>query len=82
LGPASGESGFESTAIETSSKESSQVPFDIVQRKTLVPVGKPETAVVGEVASIKEADPEMTVQSPVPMSGALAAKTEVVEQMD
>ncbi len=73
--------GFSSTEIETSSKESAQVPFEMVQRKMLVPAGKPETAVVEEVASVNEAEPEMTVQSPVPMSGVLAVRTDVVAQI-
>jgi hypothetical protein len=82
LGPASGERGFESTVIETSSNEAAQVPFEIVQRNTVVPADKPETEVVAEVASANEAAPEVTVQSPVPMSGMFPARVVVVAQMD
>jgi len=55
--------------------------LEIVQRKMVVPLDKPEIEVVAEVASVNDAEPEITVQSPVPMSGELAAKTEVVEQI-
>jgi hypothetical protein len=82
LGPASGESGFESTWIDTSSKLGVHVPFEIVQRNTVVPAARPEIEVVGEVASANEAAPEVTVQSPVPMSGMFPAREEVVAQMD
>ena len=81
FGPASGESGFESTTIDTSSNESAHVPLEIVQRKMVVPLDKPEIEVLGEVASVNDAEPEITVQSPVPESGILPARTEVVEQI-
>ena len=57
------------------------VPFEIVQRNTVVPADKPEIEVVAEVASANVAAPEVTVQSPVPVSGTLAARFEVVAQM-
>jgi hypothetical protein len=80
FGPASGESGFSSTVTETSSNESVHVPFEIVQRKTVVPADKPEIEVVAEVASANEAAPEVTVQIPVPISGTLPARVVVVAQ--
>jgi hypothetical protein len=73
--------GFSSTVTETSSNESEHVPFEIVQRNTVVPADRPEIEVVAEVASANEAVPEVTVQSPVPESGTLAARFEVVAQM-
>jgi hypothetical protein len=82
FGPASGERGFESTWIDTSSKLGVHVPFEIVQRNTVVPADKPEIEVVANVASANEAAPEVTVQSPVPVSGTFPERTEVVAQMD
>jgi hypothetical protein len=81
FGPASGESGFSSTVTETSSNEATHVPFEIVQRSTVVPVGRPETEVVANVASAKEAVPEVTVQSPVPVSGTFPERMDVVAQI-
>jgi hypothetical protein len=81
LGPASGESGFASTWIDTSSKLGVHVPLEIVQRNTVVPADRPETEVLATVASAKEAAPEVTVQSPVPMSGMFAERTDVVAQI-
>ncbi len=66
----------------TSSKESLQVPFEIVQRKTLFPTESPEAPDVGEVALSKMAVPEITDQSPVPIVGELAESDAVVEQID
>ena len=74
--------GFSSTVTETSSNESVQVPFEIVQRNTVVPSDKPEIEVVAELASANEAAPEATVQSPVPVSGTFPARVVVVAQMD
>ena len=74
--------GFSSTVTETSSNESVHVPLETVQRNTVVPADKPEIEVVAEVASANEAAPEITVQSPVPMSGILPARVVVVAQMD
>ena len=64
-----------------SSKESEQVPFEIVQRKTLFPIESPDTPDVGEVALSKIAVPEITVQSPVPIVGELAESEALVEQI-
>jgi hypothetical protein len=74
--------GFSSTVTETSSNESVHVPFEIVQRNTVVPSDKPEIEVVAEAASANEAAPEVTVHSPVPVSGILPARVVVVAQMD
>jgi hypothetical protein len=65
----------------TFSKESLQVPFEIVQRKTLFPTESPETSDVGEVASSKIAVPEITDQIPVPIVGEFAESVAVVEQI-
>ncbi len=65
----------------TSSKESAQIPFEIVQRKTLFPTESPEAPDVGEVALSKMAVPEITDQSPVPIVGELAESDAVVEQI-
>jgi len=63
-----------------SSKESAQVPFEIVQLKTLFPTESPDTPDVGEIELSKMAVPEITVQSPVPKVGVLAERVEFVAQ--
>ena len=65
----------------TLSKESAQVPFEIVQRKTLFPTESPETPDVVEVALSKMAVPEITDQSPVPRGGEFAERDAVVDQI-
>ncbi len=65
----------------TLSKELLQVPFEIVQRKTLFPTESPETPDVVEAALSKIAVPEITVQIPVPIVGAFAESAAVVEQI-
>jgi hypothetical protein len=64
-----------------SSKDSVQVPMEIVQRKILFPIESPESPDVGEVALSKIAVPEITNQSPVPMVGELAESVATVEQI-
>ena len=79
--PASAVVGFSSTSIVISSNESAQIPFEIVQRKTLFPKESPEAPDVGEVASSKMAVPEISVQSPVPIVGEFAESVAVVKQI-
>jgi hypothetical protein len=64
-----------------SSKESAQIPFEIVQRKTLFPTESPDTPDVGDVALSKIAVPEITDQRPVPIVGEFAESAAVVEQI-
>ncbi len=79
--PASAVVGFSSTSIVISSKESVQVPFEIVQRKTLFPTESPDKPDVGDVALSKMAVPEITDQIPVPIVGAFAESVATVEQI-
>ena len=58
-----------------------QVPFVIVHTKVFTPVVMPVTPDVGDVGVVTVAVPAVTVQSPVPTTGALAAKVAVAEQM-
>ena len=58
-----------------------QVPFVIVQVKVFTPVDNPVTPEVGLVGVVTVAVPAVTVQSPVPTIGALAAKVAFGEQM-
>jgi hypothetical protein len=58
-----------------------QVPFEIVQRKTLFPTESPDTPDVEEVELSKIAVPEITVQMPVPTVGEFAESVAVVEQI-
>ena len=53
----------------------------IVQVKVFTPVVKPVTPDVGLVGLVTVAVPAVTVQSPVPTIGALAAKVAVGEQI-
>ena len=63
------------------SEEAAQVPFEIVQLKTLFPTESPETPDVGEVTSSKMAVPEITVQIPLPTIGTFPFKELVVLQI-
>jgi len=65
----------------TLSNEAAQTPFEIVQRSTLFPTESPDTPEVGEVTLSKMAVPEITVQSPSPITGELAESEAVVEQI-
>ena len=58
-----------------------QVPFVIVHTKVFTPVVKPVTPLVGDVGVVTVAVPAVTVQSPVPTTGAFAAKVAVAEQI-
>ena len=58
-----------------------QVPFVIVHTNVFTPVVNPVTPLVGDVGVVTVAVPAVTVQSPVPTTGALAAKVAVAEQM-
>ena len=58
-----------------------QVPFVIVHTKVFTPVVKPVTPDVGDVGVVTVAVPAVTIQSPVPTTGAFAAKVAVAEQI-
>ena len=58
-----------------------QVPLVIVHTKVFTPVVKPVTPLVGNVGVVTVAVPAVTVQSPVPTTGALAAKVAVAEHI-
>ena len=73
--------GFSTTEIITSSKESVQVPLEIVQRKMLFPFESNKTPDVCEVGLSRIAVPEMTVQIPEPTIGELAKSEAVVAQI-
>ena len=73
--------GFSSTRIVISSKESVQVPFEMVQRKILFPTDSPETFVLNRFALSKMAVPDITDQRPVPIVGEMAEREVVVEQI-
>jgi hypothetical protein len=65
--------------ITTSSKLGVQGALVIVQRKVTVPAAtKPVTPLVGEVSVVIVAVPLTTLQFPVPVTGALPAKVDVV----
>ena len=63
------------------SKEAVQTPLEMVQRHALFPTESPDTPDVGDVALLKRAVPEMTVQIPEPTIGELAKREAVVAQM-
>ena len=79
--PASETVGFSSTRMVISSKESVQVPLEMVQRKTLFPTESPDTLELARVSLLKVAVPEITDQSPVPIAGELAESEALVEQI-
>ena len=58
-----------------------QVPLVIVQTNVFTPVVKPVTPLVGLDGVVTVAVPAVTVQSPVPTVGALAANVAVGEQI-
>ena len=58
-----------------------QVPFVIVHTNVFTPVVKPVTPLVGLVGVVTVAVPAVTVQSPVPTVGVLAASVAVGLQM-
>ena len=58
-----------------------QVPLLIVHTNVFTPVVKPVTPLVGLVGVVTVAVPAVTVQTPVPIIGVLAAKVPVGEQI-
>ena len=58
-----------------------QVPFVIVHTNVFTPVVKPVTPEVGLVGVVTAPVPAVTVQSPVPIAGVLAARVDVGEQI-
>ena len=58
-----------------------QVPLVIVHTNVFTPVVKPVTPDVGDVGTVTTPVPAVTVQTPVPTIGALAAKVAVAEQI-
>jgi hypothetical protein len=67
------------TVMIMSSKLGVQVPLLIVQRKTLVPISSPVTVEEGLEGSVTVPVPLILVQVPVPIEGAFAASSAVVE---
>ena len=58
-----------------------QVPLLIVHTNVFTPVVKPVTPLVGFVGVVTVAVPAVTVQTPVPIIGLLAAKVDVALQI-
>ena len=58
-----------------------QVPLVIVHTKVFTPVVKPVTPLVGLVGVVTVAVPAVTVQSPVPVVGVLAASVAAGEHI-
>ena len=58
-----------------------QVPFVIVHTNVFTPVVKPVTPLAGDVGVVTVAVPAVTVQSPVPTTGAFAANVAVAEHI-
>jgi hypothetical protein len=78
-GPAAAAVGKASTLIITSSKEDTQAPEEIVQRKvTEVPGTSAVTPDTAEAGVVIVAAPVTTVHTPVPTTGVLAASVAVV----
>jgi hypothetical protein len=73
--------GSGSTVIVMSSALGVQVPFVIVQVKVLTPVLIPVTPLVGLVGVVTDPVPAVTVQTPVPITGVLAASVAVAEHI-
>jgi hypothetical protein len=79
LGPASAVVGLASTFIVTSLSDVPQAPAVIVHFNTeLVPMVNPVTPEVGEAGVVTEAEPDTTLQLPVPKVGVLPARVAVV----
>ena len=76
--PAAEVVGGVSLKIVMSSVDGVQTPFEIVQRNVFVPKLNPVTPDVGELGVATVALPVITVQTPVPTSGVLAASVAVV----
>ena len=70
--------GGVSLKITISSVEGVHKPFEIVQRNVLDPKLNPVTPDVGELGVVIVALPVITVQTPVPTIGILAARVAVV----
>ena len=70
-----------STLMVTASLLGVQVPLLIVQIKVFTPVVNPVTPDVGEPGVVTVAVPAVTVQTPVPITGVLAAKVDVAIQI-
>ena len=58
-----------------------QVPLLIVHANVFTPVVNPVTPLVGELGVVTVAVPAVTVQTPVPIIGVLAAKVPVGEHI-
>ena len=80
-GPAAEVVGNWSTLIVIASVLGGQVPLVIVHTKVFTPVVNPVTPDVGLVGVVTVAVPAVTVHSPVPTVGALAAKVAVAAQI-
>jgi hypothetical protein len=55
--------------------------FEMVHAKTFVPIAKPVIEVVGERELVIVPDPEIKVQTPVPILAAFAVMTVVGEEI-
>jgi hypothetical protein len=80
-GPAFGDTALFSTTIKTSSEEVGQTPLLMVQRNILLPIDKPETAVVGFAAFENTPVPETIVQRPEPTIAEIPCNVATVEQI-
>ncbi len=67
--------------IATVEIDGAQIPLLIVHCNTLVPVAIKNNNEVGDVGVTINADPETTVQLPVPTVGKFAARTLEAEQI-
>ena len=68
----------EEAVMVSSSKESAQGRFEIVQRRMFAPTDNPVTVVAGLFTLAKVPVPAITLQVPVPTEGALAYKIKLV----
>ncbi len=73
--------GNSSTLMVISSVLGVQVPLVMVHLKVLIPVVNPVTPELGSFTLVTLAVPAMTVHVPVPISGVLADKVAVGEQI-